>query len=73
MSFGARKVDIIRTLKVSLSNPYGVETIRPECAWSRMFADLLRQKTLTRENVELLKKLGYEFEIVVPAGTKEKL
>lgn len=48
-------------LKVSVSNPYGVETFYPKCALSRGFARLLKQKTLTKSDVELIKTLGFEF------------
>lgn len=51
------------TLTVSVRSPYGVETIYPECPVSRLFCELLRQKTLTRENVETIKKLGFVFEV----------
>lgn len=47
-------------LFVSVSKPYGVETIRPECELSRGFAELLKQKTLTAGDVELIKRLGFE-------------
>lgn len=40
---------------------YGRITLQPECDESRLFAMLLGQKTLTEENIEVIKKLGYEF------------
>jgi len=39
---------------------YGRETIKPACPLSRGFADLLKQKTLTPDDVERIKKLGFE-------------
>jgi hypothetical protein len=51
-------------LKVSVSKPYGIETIYPECECARLFAKLLGQKTLTRKNLEIIKCLGYEIEQV---------
>lgn len=53
-------------LRVSVQAPYGHEVIRPECARSRAFADLLGQKTLTRANVDKLKEFGYKFEVIEP-------
>ncbi len=52
------------TLKVSLIEYYGRETIKPECDLSRLFCKLLKQRTLTRENVETIKLLGYTFETI---------
>lgn len=52
-----------RTLIVTVAKPYGNETIIPECETSRLFAELLEQKTLTRKDVERIKKLGYEIVV----------
>lgn len=38
---------------------FGRETILPLCERARGFADLLKQKTLTAENVEAIKRLGF--------------
>lgn len=46
-------------LTVKHVSRYGVETFYPECELSRLFADLLNQKTLTRKNVEMIKRLGF--------------
>jgi hypothetical protein len=46
-------------LVVSVRKPYGVETFYPECPCSKAFADLLRQKTFTRRDIENIKRLGY--------------
>lgn len=51
------------TLTVSVSHAYGREIFVPECPKSREVASLLNQKTLTRENVEKLKGLGYHFKL----------
>lgn len=53
----------MQTLTVSLINYYGRETIRPECDTSRLFAELLGQKTLTRKNIELIKAIGFEIKL----------
>lgn len=52
-----------RILYVTVINHYGRETIRPECELSRKFCDLLRQKTLTRFDVNRIKELGYIIKI----------
>lgn len=33
---------------------------RPNCEMSRTFAELLKQKMLTNENLETIKRLGFE-------------
>ena len=55
-------------LEVAMYKPYGQETFYPKCEVSRLFAKLLRQKTLTRRDLEGIKKLGYTIktmEVVV--------
>lgn len=42
---------------------YGRETIKPACDLSRGFAVLLKQKTLTHEDVERIKALGFEVRV----------
>lgn len=49
-----------RTLIVSIVLWYGRETIKPQCRTSTIFAELLGQTTLTRANVNAIKRLGYE-------------
>lgn len=48
------------TLIVSVVDYFGRTTIKPECELSRLFAELLRQRTLTPDDVERIKRLGYE-------------
>lgn len=52
-----------RILFVSLSRPYGIETLRPECPRSQIFAELLKQKTLTRRDIEQIKRLGFDVRV----------
>ncbi len=47
---------------VTVENVYGRRTIRPECELSRVFCRLLKQKTLTDEDVKTIKELGYEIK-----------
>lgn len=48
---------------VSVKNVYGRETIYPECAKAKTFARLIRQKTLTVDDVREIKSLGYKIEL----------
>lgn len=51
-------------IKVMLRNVYGEEKIYPACGSATVFAELLRQKTLTYPQIELIKQLGFTVEIV---------
>jgi hypothetical protein len=51
---------------VSIQKPYGAETIYPENETARFFCALLKQKTLTREDIEGIRALGFSIEVVVP-------
>ena len=44
---------------VCVESVYGRDTIRPDCEVSKSFCKLLKQKTLTKEDVETIKELGY--------------
>lgn len=62
MSFGERDAEP-NVLYVSILNWYGRETIKPVCDRAKLFVALLGQKTLTRQNVEHIKELGYEVRV----------
>jgi len=47
-------------LVVRVLNYYGRITIVPESDTAKKFAKLLGQKTLTEENIKIIKELGYE-------------
>lgn len=51
-------------LQVTIKNVYGVEMIYPHCDKSRTFADINKTKTLTKEVIYLIKKLGYNFTVI---------
>ena len=51
-------------LQVTIKNVYGVEMIYPRCDKSRTFADINKTKTLTKEVIYLIKKLGYNFTVI---------
>ena len=48
-----------RVLDVSVFEVYGQKTIYPENETARRFARLLRQKTLTAEDLSLIGELGF--------------
>lgn len=50
-------------IKVTIKNNYGVETVYPDCDNAKNFASIARQKTLTLQTLELIKKLGYSIEV----------
>lgn len=51
-------------IKVMLRNVYGEEKIYPACGKAEVFTEMLGQKTLTDYQVEMIKKLGFQVEIV---------
>lgn len=48
------------TVVVDIRNVYGNEAIYPVCDNAKLFAELAGTKTLTRQAVETIKKLGYD-------------
>jgi hypothetical protein len=64
----------MKTLKVEIKNVYGKDLIYPACEDSEIFTQLIGQATLGsvdghHQEIELIKKLGYEIEVI----TKIKL
>ncbi len=52
-------------IQVTIRNVYGNETIYPACPNSQLFAKLLKQTTLTRSDLSIIKQLGYEVEVMM--------
>lgn len=50
-------------LIVKIKNQYGNRTIYPICEKSKLLAKFKKQKTLTDDDVALLKELGYSFAV----------
>lgn len=48
---------------VQIRNVYGTEKIYPVSIEALTFAKMLGQTTLTRENIEYIKALGYTVEV----------
>ena len=55
------------SIKVTIKNVYGNETIYPACENAQRFADLAKQKTLTPREIALIKALGYTIEVTQTA------
>lgn len=49
-------------LTVKYISRYGIETFVPLNEIAKLFCELLKQKTLTRRNIETIKKLGFEIK-----------
>lgn len=47
-------------LVVRIVNKYGRLTIYPVNAYAKLFCELLKQTTLTEQDVETIKRLGFE-------------
>lgn len=50
-------------ITVKIKNVYGNETIYPVCELAKYFAELKGQKTLTRGDINIIKKLGYKVDV----------
>lgn len=50
-------------LLVKIKNVFGNQTIYPICDKSKLLAKFKKQKTLTGDDVKLLKELGYTFTL----------
>lgn len=53
-------------IQVEIKNVYGTQNIYPVCGNAKIFADLVKQKTLTLRDIDLIKKLGYEVKVIQP-------
>ena len=52
------------SIQVKVKQVYGKETIYPICNKAILFAKMVGQKTLTRDNLKVIKDLGYTIEQV---------
>lgn len=50
-------------IQVQVKTIYGNKTIYPICEKAKIFASMVGQKTLTMQDVEHIKKLGYTVEV----------
>lgn len=57
---------IPESIQVSIDKVFGKEKIYPICNLSKLFAKLVKQKTLTREDVQKIKMMGFKIEVIQP-------
>lgn len=58
--------DTDRTLRVTVSRPYGREVIRPANALAETFCAIAGTTTLTPDMIRHIRALGYTVESVAP-------
>jgi hypothetical protein len=51
-------------LQVIIKNVYGVERIYPVNETAKKITSLTRKKTLDRDEIEVIKSLGYQIEVL---------
>lgn len=51
-------------ISVQIKSVYGENRIYPACEKAEVFCQMLRQKTLTHRDVERIKKLGFEVNVL---------
>jgi hypothetical protein len=51
-------------IKVGIRKMAGHTWMYPQCETSRLLAKLLKQKSFTQDDVELLKLIGFKIEVV---------
>lgn len=56
-------------IKVIYKSVYGRDVYRPNCELSQTLVDLLEQKTLTIDNLRLLKTRGWDVEVCKEEST----
>lgn len=52
------------SIQVQIKNIYVNETIYPICDKAKTFATMVKQKTLTREDIRHIKALGLSIEVI---------
>ena len=53
-------------VQVTVKNHYGNDLVYPVCETAINLCELTGTKTFTEANLRICKKLGYEFEVVMP-------
>lgn len=56
----------MRELRLRVQTAYGKIFFRPENDLAKIFSDLTGQKTLTKDQIELIKTLGYTVDLILP-------
>jgi hypothetical protein len=52
------------TIKVYIKTQYGTERIFPVCSKAEMFCKIAKAKSLTRGDIDNIKALGFDVEVV---------
>ncbi len=52
------------SIQVTIRNVYGNQTIYPSCEKAKVFAKMLGQTTLTGDDIQYIKAIGFEIEVV---------
>ena len=58
--------DIAGTITVDIRSNYGVEAIYPTCEAGKLMLQLTGRKTFTRNDISVLKQLGYAIVVKQP-------
>ena len=59
-------------LTVEIKSVYGVERIYAVCNNSKLITKLKQSKTLSKEDISILREMGYKIETKQPTIQKEK-
>ena len=54
----------MKLIKVRVTNSFGNERIYPACENAELFCAIAGAKTLTRANIDHIKALGFDVEVV---------
>ena len=52
------------SIKVRITSSYGKELIYPMCEKAELFCAIARAKSLTRNDIDRIKALGFDVEVV---------
>ena len=52
-------------IQIEMKEVYGETKVYPVCPKAKLFAKIANTKTLTRETLENIERLGYQLELVV--------
>lgn len=52
-----------KAITVAIRSVYGNERIYPVCDASKLFAELSRKKTLDRQDIQIIRSLGYRVAV----------
>lgn len=55
-----------KLVQVTIKNVYGEERIYPANEAAILFAQMVKQKSLTRHDIDFIKRLGFVVEVVQP-------